>query len=185
MLRFGEIGRLVEEVGTTGLTSNLTTFEKALAQGEDYQQEMATSLDLRLTLEQTYERLAVQDIREAAGAAPQRLLWASTGAEDSSYRDLRDVEELVGPYTVNTMPRETIRALIDHGEVRGNTLLDEREHSRSVLAQLLSAGIYLEKIGAELEQAGMGLFSDSYRHLARGLAAHLRSRAGIPVAIHG
>jgi transaldolase len=345
----------VEEVGITGLTSNRTIFEKALAQGEDYQQEMATALDLRLTPGQTYERLAVQDIREAAdllmpvfrssrgrdgyvslevsplvardseatvvaarrlwarvyrtnlmikipateegleaiplvmgqgvnvnvtlifgleryrqvlqahlaglqavsrsggsvtgiafvasffvsrvdtavdrrleelgqrrpellalrgeaavanarcarqiweewmatpaveeltaaGAASPRLLWASTGAKDPSYRDVRYVEELVEPDTVNTMQLETIRALLDHGEVRGNTLLNEREHSRSVLAQLLSAGSDLEKIGAELEQAGVGLFSESYRNLVRGLAAQLRGRAGIPVAIHG
>ena len=54
---------------------------------------------------------------EAAGASPQRCLWASTSAKNPDYRDLLYVESLIGPATVNTMPRETVEALLDHGQV--------------------------------------------------------------------
>ena len=52
-----------------------------------------------------------------AGAAPQRLLWASTGTKDPAYSDVLYVETLIGPDTVNTMPPATMDAFRDHGEV--------------------------------------------------------------------
>ena len=58
------------------------------------------------------------------GATPQRCLWASTSTKNPEYRDVMYVEELIGPDTVNTMPEETIRAFQDHGEVRGDTVLE-------------------------------------------------------------
>src|SRR5829696_4144067 len=52
----------------------------------------------------------------AKGATPQRCLWASTSTKNPDYRDVMYVEELIGPETVNTMPKETIEAFQDHGE---------------------------------------------------------------------
>jgi len=58
----------------------------------------------------------------AAGARPQRPLWASTGVKDPSYDDTRYVVDLVAPGTVNTMPQATMDAVADHGVLRGDTV---------------------------------------------------------------
>ena len=61
---------------------------------------------------------------EGKGATKQRCLWASTSTKNPEYRDVMYVEELIGPDTINTMPLETIEAFQDHGEVRGDTVLE-------------------------------------------------------------
>ena len=58
----------------------------------------------------------------AKGARPQRLLWASTGVKDKAFDETRYVVDLVAPDTVNTMPAATLRAVADHGVVRGDTI---------------------------------------------------------------
>src|SRR4051794_15514087 len=77
---------------------------------------------------QTYEELFSspqwQEL-EAKGASKQRPLWASTSTKNPEYRDVVYVEELVGPDTVNTMPRETADAVEDHGEIRGDTIKED------------------------------------------------------------
>ena len=62
--------------------------------------------------------------RSRRARTSQRPLWASTSVKNPAYRDVMYVEELIGPNTVNTMPDETIAAFQDHGEVRGDTLLE-------------------------------------------------------------
>ena len=56
----------------------------------------------------------------AAGARPQRVLWASTGTKDKAARDVLYVEALAAPDTVNTMPEQTLLAFADHGRVQGD-----------------------------------------------------------------
>src|SRR6266487_1508394 len=73
--------------------------------------------------QQTFSGLRWEAL-EAKGALPQRCLWASTSTKNPAYRDVLYVEELIGPHTVNTMPEETIQAFEDHGEVRGDTVLE-------------------------------------------------------------
>src|SRR5215475_4866616 len=68
------------------------------------------------------------------GANVQRCLWASTSTKNPAYRDVIYVEELIGPDTVNTMPLETIEAFQDHGEVRGDTVLEGIDEARELLA---------------------------------------------------
>ena len=77
---------------------------------------------------------------EAAGASPQRCLWASTSTKNPDYPDLMYVEALVGPNTVNTMPRETIEALLDHGQIE-STLQAGIDEARRTMEQLAQAGI--------------------------------------------
>jgi len=95
----------------------------------------------------------------ALGARPQRLLWASTGTKNPAYSDVRYVEELVGPHTVNTMPLETIKAFVDHGHVRGETLAADPDSSTRQLRALASQGIKLEAIAQELETAALPSFA--------------------------
>ena len=70
-----------------------------------------------------YEQVLVSErwkALAAAGARPQRLLWASTGVKDKAFSDTRYVTDLVAPDTVNTMPEATLLAVVDHGEIRGD-----------------------------------------------------------------
>jgi transaldolase/glucose-6-phosphate isomerase len=94
----------------------------------------------------------------ALGAQPQRLLWASTGAKDPTMRDVVYVEELIGPFTVNTMPAATLDAFRDHGVARA-TLEADRQGAEHTLAALAHAGISLEEVAAELLTEGLSLFT--------------------------
>jgi len=74
---------------------------------------------------------------EALDARPQRPLWASTGVKDPTYDDTRYVVELVAPGTVNTMPEATLRAVADHGVVRGETIRPGYGEARTVMHDLV------------------------------------------------
>ncbi len=109
----------------------------------------------------------------SAGARPQRLLWASTGTKNPAYRDVRYVEELIGPATVTTLPLETIAAFAQHGRIRGATLTDESAvtDSATTLEALAEARIKMESVAEELESAGVKLFADSFAQLLQGVEA--------------
>ena len=98
------------------------------------------------------------------GAQTQRLLWASTGTKDASYRDVRYVEELIGPDTVNTMPPATLAAFRDHGRPRAS-LWEDLEGAFDVLATLADAGISLQQVTDKLLAEGVQLFSDAFDKL--------------------
>ena len=89
----------------------------------------------------------------AKGATAQRCLWASTSTKNPEYRDVLYVEELIGPETVNTMPRETIEAFQDHGEAE-NRLEQDVEGARKLLEDLKAAGVDYDDVVAVLEQRG-------------------------------
>jgi len=101
---------------------------------------------------------------EARGATPQRCLWASTSTKDPAYRDTLYVEELAGPDTVNTMPRETLEAVLDHGEIRPR-LLDDVDGARRVMADFTAAGIDYADVTATLEREGVEKFAASWQEL--------------------
>ncbi|MGH3127427.1 MAG: transaldolase, partial [Gaiellaceae bacterium] len=107
----------------------------------------------------------------AAGARPQRCLWASTSTKNPAYRDVLYVEELVGPATVNTMPLETVGAFQDHGEVRGDTLLEGVDEARGLLEELAAAGVDYDDVTETLEREGVQKFSDSFASLLEGIDA--------------
>src|ERR1700704_601711 len=110
---------------------------------------------------------------KAKGARPQRLLWASTGTKNKDYRDVLYVEELIGPNTVNTVPPATLDAFRDHGTPR-NSLEENVEDARHVLAELEKSGISLDAITAELVKDGVKLFADAADKLY-GAVAHKRA----------
>jgi transaldolase len=122
---------------------------------------------------QTYKRLFSSDDwreLEAAGASPQRCLWASTSTKNPAYRDVLYVEELIGPHTVNTMPRETIEAFQDHGRVQ-ETLERDPDDARRTLERFAQAGVDYDDVVAVLEREGVQKFADSFRKLIDGVAA--------------
>src|SRR5204863_5493250 len=78
---------------------------------------------------------------EGKGASKQRPLWASTSTKNPAYRDVMYVEELIGPDTVDTMPPETIEAFQDHGEVRGDGVLEGWPDAERLLVELRDVGV--------------------------------------------
>ena len=125
---------------------------------------------------QDYKRLfsgARWDKLAAKGAKPQRLLWASTGTKNKDYSDVLYVEELIGPNTVNTVPPATLDAFRDHGTPR-DSLEENIEDARRVLAELEKSGISLDAITAELVKDGVRLFADAADKLY-GAVAHKRA----------
>jgi transaldolase len=108
---------------------------------------------------------------ESKGARRQRCLWASTSAKNPAYRDVVYVEELIGPDTVNTMPLETIEAFQDHGEVRGDTVLEGVDEAKRLLEELRDAGVDYDDVVETLEREGVEKFSDAYDQLLEGIRA--------------
>jgi len=105
------------------------------------------------------------------GATPQRCLWASTSTKNPEYRDVIYVEELIGPHTVNTMPEETIRAFQDHGEVRGDTVLEGVAAAHKLLDTLREIGVDYDDVVETLELEGVQKFADSFAELLDGVRA--------------
>ncbi|HKU80643.1 MAG TPA: bifunctional transaldolase/phosoglucose isomerase [Candidatus Tumulicola sp.] len=101
----------------------------------------------------------------AAGGAVQRPLWASTSTKNPHYPDLMYVESVVGPDTVNTMPPQTLDALLDHGNVVADTVETDLEGVRNVMRALQDAKISLFEVTEQLQVEGVTLFSDSFAAL--------------------
>ncbi len=100
----------------------------------------------------------------AKGARVQRPLWASTGTKDPAYSDVKYIEELIGPGTVNTMPPATIDAFRGHGTV-ADALTGTGDAARAALADLGLLEIGIEDVCAQLEREGVESFVGSYRTL--------------------
>ena len=110
----------------------------------------------------------------AAGARPQRLLWASTGTKNKAYSDVLYVEELIGPDTVNTLPPATLDAYRDHGKPQSR-LGRDLQRANETLANLDYAGISLDEVTDALLDEGVVLFADAFDKLLAALDARLRS----------
>jgi transaldolase len=106
---------------------------------------------------------------DAAGATPQRCLWASTSTKNPDYRDVIYVEELIGPNTVNTMPVETVGAFQDHGHAEAK-LEQGVDEARALLEKLEEIGISYDDVTETLEREGVDKFADSFKELLEGVA---------------
>ena len=99
-----------------------------------------------------------------AGAAPQRLLWASTGAKDPTYSDVLYVETLIGRDTVNTMPTKTLEAFKDHGKV-APSLTEDIDKAKGVLEAQDRLGLGLQAITVKLVVEGVASFTEAFDKL--------------------
>ena len=99
-----------------------------------------------------------------AGARPQRLLWASTGTKDPKASDILYVKALAAPFTVNTMPEDTLKNFGEHGEV-GEILTPDGGDSETVLTRFAKAGIDIAALAAKLQQEGATSFEKSWNDL--------------------
>jgi transaldolase len=110
---------------------------------------------------------------QAAGARPQRPLWASTSTKDPAYPDTRYVVDLVAPGVVNTMPEATLRAVADHGEVPADSVRARYDDAQQVLDGLRALGIDYGDVVQTLEDDGVAKFDASWDRLGEQLAATL------------
>jgi len=99
-----------------------------------------------------------------AGARPQRLLWASTGTKDPGASDVLYIKSLAAPFTVNTMPEGTLKALADHGAI-GEMLPADGSDCEDVLARFAGAGIDVDALAAQLQDEGAKSFVSSWQEL--------------------
>lgn len=110
------------------------------------------------------------------GARVQRPLWASTSTKNARYRDVRYVEELVGPDTVNTMPEATLAALKDHGHITRTVDTPEAiEGAQRTMRELAEAGIDMDEVTLQLQREGVKLFADSFDQLIQTLETRRRA----------
>ena len=115
----------------------------------------------------------------AAGAHPQRPLWASTGTKDPAYSDVLYVEELIAPGVINTMPAATLRAFADHGEAT-RALSESTGAAEEILRDVEDAGIDLAAITGQLEREGVRSFCASYHDLLASIEGKLSEAVPAP-----
>jgi transaldolase len=169
--------RLVEGGGDPGRIASVASFfvSRVDTEADKRLDEIGGHDELKGKLAIANAKLAYQTYKEvfsgsdwealeAKGASAQRCLWASTSTKNPDYRDVLYVEELIGPETVNTMPRETIDAFQDHGEVR-DSLEEDVEGARKLLEDLQAAGIDYDDVVAVLEKEGVEKFAKSFQEL--------------------
>lgn len=107
----------------------------------------------------------------AAGARPQRLLWASTGTKDPALSDTWYVQALAAANTLNTLPEKTLLAWADHGRI-GPVLSAEGGEAEAVLAQCQREGLDLDALAARLQHDGVLAFADAWHALLASLRSH-------------
>ncbi|MEO8339191.1 MAG: transaldolase [Nitrospirota bacterium] len=105
----------------------------------------------------------------AAGACPQRLLWASTGTKDPAAPDVLYVEALAAPDTINTMPDKTLLAFAGHGRVKDILRVDGGD-AEAVLEEFARAGVNDEALATDLQRQGTAAFAKSWRDLMNQIA---------------
>jgi transaldolase len=107
------------------------------------------------------------------GARPQRVLWASTSTKNPDYSDVKYVEPLIGPETVNTVPPETLEAYRDHGNP-ASRLEENVDHAAAVLQRLPELHIDINEVTQQLEDEGIEKFNKPYDSLIKTLEAKSR-----------
>jgi transaldolase len=150
-----EVDRRLEAIGTEAALA--LRGKAALAQGQ-----LAYRLFRETFSGARWEALA------ARGARVQRPLWASTGTKNPDYSDVRYVDGLVGPDTVNTLPEATLEAFDDHGTLR-RTVDAELEVADSVWSALADVGVDMDDVSDRLEREGVDSFIKSFDELIDAL----------------
>jgi transaldolase len=170
--------RLIEGGGDPSSVASVASFfvSRVDTEGDKRLDEIGGHDELKGKLAVANAKLAYQTYKgvfsgerwqalEAKGASSQRCLWASTSTKNPDYPDTIYVEELVGPETVNTMPRELIEAVLDHGDIRGDTIEEDLDGAREVLDDLKEAGVDYDAVVETLEREGVEKFAKSFKEL--------------------
>ncbi|OHU99224.1 transaldolase [Mycobacterium talmoniae] len=124
---------------------------------------LAVGLDVYRAYRQLTNSDRVQRLKND-GARMQRLLWASTSTKDPAAPDTLYVHGLAAPFTVNTMPENTLKAFYDHGEV-GDPLPADGGDADALLARFTDAGVDLGQVAAQLQRDGAASFVTAWNEL--------------------
>src|SRR5204863_9888233 len=162
--------RLVESGGDPATVASVASFfvSRVDTEADRRLEEAGAPADLKGKLAVANAKLAYQRYKELfagerweklreKGATTQRCLWASTSTKNPDYRDVMYVEDLIGPETVNTMPKETIDAFQDHGDV-ALTLEADLDEAHRLFEQLAEAGVDYDDVSDTLEREGVQKF---------------------------
>ena len=122
---------------------------------------VANAIDVWEEYRERFFGPAFDDLRRE-GARPQWILWASTGTKNPAYSDTKYVEELASPDSINTMPRETLDAVLDHGRVEGNRVDPAVEPARRCRKEFADLGISLQAHCDKLLVEGVASFAKSF-----------------------
>lgn len=95
------------------------------------------------------------------GARTQRVLWASTGTKNPEYSDIKYIEAVIGPDTINTIPVDTMNAYRDHGDPKPRLEQDAAKAGR-ILEQLSGLGINIDRVTQQLEDEGVDKFNKPF-----------------------
>lgn len=179
------VKRLVEGGGDpSGVRSVASFFVSRIDSEADKRLEELGADDLKGRLAIANARVAYQIYKEVfggsrwrsleeSGANRQRLLWASTSTKNPDYPDTIYVDDLVGPETVNTMPKKTIEAVMDHAEIQP-TLEEGVEEAKELLERLREVGLDYEDVTDTLEQEGIHKFADPFNELLHEIEGKAR-----------
>jgi transaldolase len=135
--------------------------------------KMAYAIYQRLYGTERFKILAAQ------GARTQRLLWASTSTKNPAYPDVKYVEPLIGPDTVNTLPPETLEAYRDHGDP-ASRLAEGLDRAADILECLPKPSLYIDlnQVSQRLEDEGIDKFNQPYDSLLKTLEAKRQALQG-------
>ena len=109
----------------------------------------------------------------AAGARPQRLLWASTGSKDKALADTYYVTALAAPDSIDTMPEKTLLAFAEHGQLHG-VMANDGGDADATLARIAAAGVNVDALAAQLQDEGAKAFVASWHELLQRIADKTR-----------
>ncbi len=154
--------RLIGRGGTEAEIANKVRGQVAIASAK-----MAYQLYKEIFQSERFQKLADR------GARVQRLLWASTSTKNPDYSDLKYVEPLIGPDTINTVTVETLDAYRDHGKPRAS-LDDDVERAGWVLQHLPKLGISIDQATQQLENEGVAKFNHAFDKLMNALMQSCR-----------
>ncbi len=112
------------------------------------------------------------------GAAPQRVLWASTGTKNPQYSDLKYVTELMCRPTVNTVPEKTLHAFLDHGEVREASW--NSQEPQEFLEELKRCGLDIREVCQKLLEDGVAAFEKSFDELLHSIEHKAQQLSVVP-----
>jgi transaldolase len=165
-----QLGQIAVQAGDKDLTAEL-----------DRLRGQAALANARLAYE-IYEQMLASDrwkALAAAGARPQRLLWASTGVKDKAFSDTRYVTDLVAPDTVNTMPEATLLAVADHGEIHGDAVHGRFTEAHATFETLSRVGVSIEEVANTLEEQGIASFAKSWDELVDSVAKQIEKAGAV------
>ena len=123
---------------------------------------------------QTYKQGGKFDELAALGGHPQRLLWASTSVKNPAYPDTLYVVELAGPHTVNTLPQRTLKAVADHGDIKGDTLTGKSMEAAAIWQAIKDEGVDINAVVQMLEKQGVAAFIESWKNLVASVESRMK-----------